>query len=66
MPLQISKHMVSHVLRTPITCILGFSHILNSTDLTPKQKECLENIDKSAYQLLAATELLVKNLSTRK
>jgi signal transduction histidine kinase/CheY-like chemotaxis protein len=44
--------MISHELRTPLNGILGFSTLLQSTELTPVQKEYVETIYGSAGMLL--------------
>lgn len=52
---------LNHILRTPITCILGFSNILSSTNLTSKQKKYVQNIEQSTHQLLSTIEFLLGN-----
>ena len=54
-----TANAVSHMLRTPITCILGFNHLLNSTQLTDQQKEYTQNIEKSTLQLLSALDSVI-------
>jgi len=47
-------HNISHEIRTPMNAILGFSEILNSTDLLPeKRKYFTQLIIQSGNQLLA-------------
>lgn len=44
--------VMSHELRTPMNGVLGFTNMLLSTDLTPKQKEYAETIHTSGDILL--------------
>ncbi|SDS79902.1 multi-sensor hybrid histidine kinase [Halopseudomonas xinjiangensis] len=44
---------MSHELRTPLNGILGFSNLLQRTDLSNRQQEYLGTIEKSADNLLA-------------
>lgn len=44
---------MSHELRTPLNGILGFSNLLQRTELSPRQQEYLDTIGKSADNLLA-------------
>ena len=44
---------MSHELRTPLNGILGFSNLLQRTEMTPRQEEYLGTITKSADNLLA-------------
>ena len=44
---------MSHELRTPLNGILGFSNLLQRTDLSGRQQEYLGTIEKSADNLLA-------------
>jgi len=46
----------SHDLRTPLTSIAGFCHLLQQTDLADGQKEDVDVIADSAKQLLAHVE----------
>ena len=46
---------VSHETRTPMTAIIGLSHILLQSDLTPSQKLNISKIKRSAEHLLAIT-----------
>ncbi len=57
---------ISHMLRTPATCILGFSRLLEATNLTSQQKEYIYNIEESTHHLLAATDCLAKDISSQK
>ncbi len=43
---------MSHELRTPLNGILGFSNLLQRTEMTPRQNEYLDTISKSANSLL--------------
>src|SRR5690606_20992186 len=47
---------MSHEFRTPLNGIVGMSGLLNSTRLTPEQRECAEVIEASARALLALVE----------
>lgn len=44
---------MSHELRTPLNGILGFSNLLQRTEMTTRQSEYLDTISKSANNLLA-------------
>ncbi|WP_031310930.1 response regulator [Stutzerimonas stutzeri] len=43
---------MSHEIRTPLNGILGFTHLLQKSDLTPRQQDYLSTIEKSADSLL--------------
>ena len=43
---------MSHELRTPMNGIIGFNDLVLTTDLQPTQRDYLENVRKSAYNLL--------------
>lgn len=43
---------MSHELRTPMNGIIGFTDLLLTTDLQAAQREYLQNVSKSAYNLL--------------
>ena len=43
---------MSHELRTPMNGIIGFNDLVLTTDLQPVQRDYLENVRKSAYNLL--------------
>ncbi len=43
---------MSHEIRTPMNGILGMLHLVLKTDITPKQREYLNNMDLSAKNLL--------------
>ena len=44
---------MSHELRTPMNGIIGFTELVLTTDLKKVQREYLQNVNKSAYNLLA-------------
>ncbi|HTI09218.1 MAG TPA: response regulator [Puia sp.] len=43
---------MSHELRTPMNGIIGFTELVLTTDLRKVQREYLQNVNKSAYNLL--------------
>ncbi|MFG3451348.1 response regulator [Stutzerimonas stutzeri] len=43
---------MSHEIRTPLNGILGFTHLLQKSDLSPRQQDYLSTIEKSADSLL--------------
>src|SRR5581483_10204923 len=43
---------MSHELRTPMNGIIGFNDLVLTTDLAPVQREHLEQVRRSAYNLL--------------
>ncbi|KGS12829.1 chemotaxis protein CheY, partial [Pseudomonas coronafaciens] len=44
---------MSHEIRTPLNGILGFTHLLQKSELTPRQFDYLATIEKSADNLLS-------------
>lgn len=44
---------ISHEIRTPLNAVLGLSQVLQTTDLTKEQRECLDGIRNSGDLLLA-------------
>ena len=44
---------MSHEIRTPMNAIVGLSHLMRESALTPTQLERLQKIDTAAYHLLA-------------
>jgi CheY-like chemotaxis protein/anti-sigma regulatory factor (Ser/Thr protein kinase) len=43
---------MSHEIRTPMNGIIGMAHLCMKTDLTPRQCDYLQKIDRSAHSLL--------------
>ncbi|RML22546.1 Heavy metal sensor histidine kinase, partial [Pseudomonas syringae pv. maculicola] len=44
---------LAHEIRTPLNGILGFTHLLQKSELTPRQFDYLATIEKSADNLLS-------------
>ncbi len=44
---------ISHEIRTPLNGILGFTNLLQKSDLTPRQQDYLSTIESSAGNLMA-------------
>ncbi|MBF0203204.1 MAG: response regulator, partial [Desulfamplus sp.] len=44
--------VMSHELRTPLHAILGMSYILQNTEITQEQIQCVETITNSSHELL--------------
>jgi PAS domain S-box-containing protein len=44
--------MINHELRTPISSIIGMTHLLLQTDVAIKQRDCLKTIENSGNDLL--------------
>jgi len=43
---------MSHEIRTPLNGVIGFSELLNNTELTPLQEQYLQNTNTSAHTLM--------------
>ena len=43
---------MSHEIRTPLNGVIGFSELLNNTELTPLQEQYLQNTNTSAHSLM--------------
>lgn len=49
---------LQHDLRNPLTAIMGFSQLLQATDLDSRQADCVENVLDGARRLLAMIEAI--------
>jgi two-component system sensor histidine kinase BarA len=47
---------MSHELRTPLTSVIGFNRLLDSTPLSPQQRQYSHNIEQSSALLLTTIE----------
>jgi len=43
---------MSHEIRTPLNAVIGMAHLMQKTDLTPRQKDYLQKIQSSSQHLL--------------
>ncbi len=49
---------LQHDLRNPLTAIMGFSQLLQATDLDDRQSDCVDNVLDGARRLLAMIEAI--------
>ena len=50
---------MSHELRTPMNAIIGLSHLILDTELTPRQQDCLQRIHDASQSLLGILNNLI-------
>ncbi|MEB3290245.1 MAG: response regulator [Leptolyngbya sp.] len=43
---------MSHEIRTPLNAVIGMAHLMNKTELTPRQRDYLQKIQSSSQHLL--------------
>ena len=44
---------MSHEIRTPMNAIVGLTHLLHNTELTPRQRNFLDKVESSAHGMVA-------------